>query len=106
MTKNKAIEASENYFKHYPKVDTFHFTTDGNAFVKKTDADTHAAFLNKQNPVVFIVNRGDKVEEAETTEETTAPEAVVTSEQAETTEDATPEAEKAIEAKKGKNKGK
>ncbi len=55
MTKEKAADL----FKHYPTVNVFHFTADGQAFAEKQHADAHAAFLDKKEPVIVSVSRDE-----------------------------------------------
>ena len=62
MNKNKAILIAVALFKSYPTVNKFQITADGQGFEGKHDAEAHAAFLDKKNPVVFEVNRDDKAE--------------------------------------------
>ena len=60
MNKNKAILVATSLFISYPSVDKFHITSDGQAFIGEHEAESHAGFLDKKNPVVFEVNRDDK----------------------------------------------
>lgn len=39
------MQSKKDFFKHYPKVDEFHFTSDGQAFFTKSEADAHATSL-------------------------------------------------------------
>jgi hypothetical protein len=52
----------EGLFKSYPTVDIFHVTKDGQAFEQKHHADSHAISLDKENPKVQAIKRGEKIE--------------------------------------------
>jgi hypothetical protein len=64
MHKDKAIEITKDLFEHYPSVDEFYVTKDGQAFTQKDFAQNHAASLDKQNPTYETVTRTDEVEDA------------------------------------------
>ena len=68
MNKNKAIILCAALFASYPSVNEFHVTSDGQAFAEKQNAEAHASFLNKKEPVVVSVSRDDKAESTEETE--------------------------------------
>ena len=60
MNKNKAIEITKDLFEHYPSIDTFHVTADGQAFTQKDYAENHANSLDKKDPIVITVDRADE----------------------------------------------
>lgn len=62
MNKAQAIILCAAFFATYPSVDTFFVTTDEQVFANDHDANAHAEFLNKKEPVVITVNRDDKAE--------------------------------------------
>lgn len=69
MNHEEATKHAQSFFKTYPKVDTFHITTDGQVFAEKHQADAHAKSLVKDpktEPVVHTVERNavEKVKEA------------------------------------------
>lgn len=39
------MQPKKDFFKNYPKVDEFHFTSDGQAFFTKNEAEAHATSL-------------------------------------------------------------
>lgn len=59
MNKQKAILIVAALFATYPKVNEFHVTSDGQAFIQKTDAEAHSHFLNPKEPVVVSVTRDE-----------------------------------------------
>ena len=61
MHKNKAIEITTDLFEHYPSVDEFYVTEDGQAFTQKDFAQNHAASLDKGNPTYETVTREDAI---------------------------------------------
>ena len=65
MKKNHAVLIAAPLFKTYPSVNSFHVTTDGQAFELKHNAEAHASFLNKEKPVVISVERDEEAEEEE-----------------------------------------
>jgi hypothetical protein len=56
----------KKYFDSYPKVDEFHFTTDGLAFTDKEKAEKHQEHLKKGK--IETVKRNEKIEEPENSE--------------------------------------
>lgn len=46
---SKLIEKAKPYFNNYRNVDGFYVTTDGQFFIKKSDAYSHQVSLNKGN---------------------------------------------------------
>lgn len=62
------MQDRKDYFKNYPNVDTFHFTSDGTAFFDKHEATGHAKGLDDKT--VDTVHRKDlkKQKESETKE--------------------------------------
>lgn len=59
MNKAEASKIAESFFKGYPKIDKFNVTTDGQVFEDKKDADAHAYSLDKKEPTVFEIERGE-----------------------------------------------
>lgn len=51
---------AESLFKHYPSVNEFYITEDGQAFELKNNAAAHAASLNAKEPKVETITRGEK----------------------------------------------
>lgn len=81
MHKNKAIEITTDLFEHYPSVDEFYVTKDGQAFTQKDFAQNHAASLDKENPTYETVTREDAIAPTDTeveVPEETATEATAT----------------------------
>lgn len=67
MNYQEATKHAQQFFKTYPKVDTFHITTDGQVFSEKHHADSHAKSLikdKKTEPVVHTVERSANVQAA------------------------------------------
>lgn len=73
ITKKQAQNIAEELFKSYPSVDEFHITGDGQAFELKHNAEAHASFLDKKEPLVITITRdgiaSDKVNKVEPEEE-------------------------------------
>jgi len=59
MKKIIALQIASLLFKNYPSVDEFHITEDEQAFENKHNAEAHASFLNKNEPVVITISRDD-----------------------------------------------
>lgn len=51
------MQSQKDFFKYHPKVNEFHFTSDGQAFFAKSDAEAHATSL--QDKSVESVTRND-----------------------------------------------
>lgn len=51
------MQSRQDYFKNYPGVNEFHFTSDGTAFFTEADAKSHAASLEDKK--VESVKRED-----------------------------------------------
>lgn len=60
MNRTKLIAIAGSLFPHYPKVDTFYITSDGQAFEKEHDAKSHArTFKEEEQQQVAAVYRED-----------------------------------------------
>ncbi len=60
MERKAAIQIALALFATYPTVDAFHITTDGQAFEEPQNAESHARSLDKKNPTVVTIKRGEK----------------------------------------------
>lgn len=103
MNKNEAVKIAQGFFKSYPSVNKFNITNDGQAFEKGHAAHAHAVSLDKKQPVVFEIERGEKVVDEKKPSAPSAPSVELTEEQktAKAAEDAkAAEGKKAVEAEK------
>lgn len=59
LSKKAAVLIALSFFKTYPSVNTFHITSDEQAFENAADALNNAKQLDPKNPLVISVNRED-----------------------------------------------
>lgn len=57
------------YFRHHPKIDTFYFTSDGYAFFRMADAQTHVQHLHDKEILQYQRHEIDLTAEEDDTDD-------------------------------------